>query len=199
MSQVYQADDFHQNIHPQQAPPQHNFNDPEDQFYYDYNKYNPAAGTKTRGQFPDARVSTSSIATGVIDFEDAHDGDPDHVAAVDDDFYGPTVNPLNQTNSNNSSSRPGTRTANRADENLRRYRTSDRKYNEELQRRLGARHLQMIALGGTLGVGLFLASGKALSVAGPLGSLLGYASMGIVVLCVMLSLGEMTALIPIAG
>lgn len=39
------------------------------------------------------------------------------------------------------------------------------------RRGLGQRHIQMIALAGTIGTGLFLGSGKALARGGPLGAL----------------------------
>ncbi|KAI9020123.1 amino acid permease-domain-containing protein [Phycomyces nitens] len=68
-----------------------------------------------------------------------------------------------------------------------------------LQRNLKARHIQMIALGGTIGTGLFMASGKSISMGGPGGALVGYAIVGILVFCVMMSLGEMAAYIPVSG
>ncbi|KAF3902643.1 hypothetical protein ABW20_dc0102517 [Dactylellina cionopaga] len=192
MSQIYSGD------HTQylnSSPPKHNFNDPDDEFQYDIQK---AYKNDVYHHPPNVRHSTTSVATGVIDYEDAHDGDPDRVGAIDDDFSHSTTYPLDQARSaSNHSNRPTRRFA--GDHNFRRWNGGNGEVNEELQRRLGARHLQMIALGGTLGVGLFLASGKALSLAGPLGALIGYTCMGFVVLCVMLSLGEMTALIPIAG
>lgn len=68
-----------------------------------------------------------------------------------------------------------------------------------LQRGLKARHIQMIALGGTIGTGLFMSSGSAISQAGPGGALVSYGLIGILVFCVMMSLGEMSALIPVSG
>ncbi|EPS38415.1 hypothetical protein H072_7846 [Dactylellina haptotyla CBS 200.50] len=192
MSEIY-AGDHTQYIN--SSPPKHNFNDPDDEFPYDIQK---AFKNDVYHHPPNVRLSTTSVATGVIDYEDAHDGDPDRVGAIDDDFSHSTTYPLDQARSaSNHSNRPTRRLA--GDHNFRRWHRGSGEANEDLQRRLGARHLQMIALGGTLGVGLFLASGKALSLAGPLGALIGYTCMGFVVLCVMLSLGEMTALIPIAG
>ena len=41
---------------------------------------------------------------------------------------------------------------------------------EKLQRKLGARHLNMIAIGGSIGTGLFLASGSTIANAGPGGA-----------------------------
>lgn len=71
--------------------------------------------------------------------------------------------------------------------------------NGHLQRKLKARHLQMIALGGTIATGLFLGSGSALARAGPVGALLGYIFIGTVVYSVMVSLGEMATYLPIPG
>lgn len=44
----------------------------------------------------------------------------------------------------------------------------------ELQRDLKERHVQFIALGGTIGTGLFLGIGGALATSGPLSLFLGY-------------------------
>lgn len=65
-----------------------------------------------------------------------------------------------------------------------------------LQRKLKKQQIQMIALGGTLGVGLFLGSGKAFSIGGPLGCFLGFLISGSIVLATMLSFAEMSTLIP---
>ncbi|CCG80921.1 putative Arginine transporter [Taphrina deformans PYCC 5710] len=68
-----------------------------------------------------------------------------------------------------------------------------------LKRGLKARHLQMIAMGGTIGTGLFIGSGAALSKSGPVGALIAYAWVGTLVYSVMLSLGEMATYLPISG
>ena len=68
-----------------------------------------------------------------------------------------------------------------------------------LQRKLRARHLSMLAIGGSIGTGLFVASGNAIYNAGPGGALLAYIIIGIMVYFLMTSLGEMTALIPVTG
>ena len=68
-----------------------------------------------------------------------------------------------------------------------------------LQRSISARQLSMIAVGGAIGTGLFLASGSAIAQAGPAGALLGYAIMGLAVYCMMQSLGEMATQLPIPG
>ena len=69
----------------------------------------------------------------------------------------------------------------------------------ELKRSLKARHLMMISLGGTIGTGLFLASGGAIHTAGPGGALVAYAVIGAMVFYLMTSLAEMAAYMPVAG
>ena len=69
----------------------------------------------------------------------------------------------------------------------------------DLHRGLAQRHIQMIALAGAIGTGLFLGLGSALQTGGPLGALLGYAAVGALVCAVMFALGEVTALLPVTG
>lgn len=69
----------------------------------------------------------------------------------------------------------------------------------QLSQRLEARHLNMIALGGSIGTGIFLASGYTISIAGPGGALTGYAIMALVVYFLMMSLGEMSTYQPHSG
>ena len=69
----------------------------------------------------------------------------------------------------------------------------------ELKRGLKSRHITMISLGGTIGTGLFLASGGAIATAGPGGTLLAYALIGVMVYFLMTSLGEMAAYMPTSG
>ncbi|OQE92063.1 hypothetical protein PENNAL_c0008G05588 [Penicillium nalgiovense] len=68
-----------------------------------------------------------------------------------------------------------------------------------LRQGLHQRHIQMIALAGTIGTGLFLTSGRAISRSGPLGAFLGYLVMGCVAGTVTLAMGEMGTLIPLNG
>ncbi|WP_196591523.1 amino acid permease [Pectinatus frisingensis] len=70
--------------------------------------------------------------------------------------------------------------------------------NVEMKRGLKNRHLQMIALGGSIGTGLFYGSAPALQAAGPSLSL-AYIVGGIIIFCVMRMLGEMVVDEPIAG
>ena len=64
---------------------------------------------------------------------------------------------------------------------------------------LNQRHIQMIALAGTIGTGLFLATGKALANGGPLGILLSYTIMGVLICGVVFSVAELSALVPLSG
>jgi amino acid permease len=73
------------------------------------------------------------------------------------------------------------------------------KESDHLKRALSARQVQMIAIGGTIGTGLFLGTGKSLATGGPASLLICYAITGAIVFITMLSLGEMAAFIPIAG
>ncbi|UVI32936.1 amino acid permease [Paenibacillus spongiae] len=70
---------------------------------------------------------------------------------------------------------------------------------KQLVRGLKARHMTMISLGGSIGTGLFLASGGAIHTAGPGGALLAYAAIGFMVYFLMTSLGEMAAYMPVSG
>lgn len=61
---------------------------------------------------------------------------------------------------------------------------------EQFTRRLKSRHIQLMALGGTIGTGLFLGSGKAINAAGP-AILLAYFITGIICFGIMRALGEL--------
>jgi AAT family amino acid transporter len=67
-----------------------------------------------------------------------------------------------------------------------------------LSRNLRNRHIQLIAIGGTIGVGLFLGSAKAIHDAGP-GLLLAYALGGLAIFFIMRALGELLTYRPVAG
>lgn len=68
-----------------------------------------------------------------------------------------------------------------------------------LRRQLKSRHLAMIAIGGSIGTGLFVASGATVAQAGPGGALLSYALIGLMVYFLMTSLGELAAFMPVSG
>lgn len=66
-----------------------------------------------------------------------------------------------------------------------------------LHRGLKARHISMIAIGGALGTGLIVGTGKALAQAGPGSLFISYLFVGLLVFMVMASLGEMAAWLPL--
>ncbi len=69
----------------------------------------------------------------------------------------------------------------------------------QLKRQLSSRMLNMIAIGGSIGTGIFLASGNAIHMAGPGGTMLAYLVIGVMVYFLMTSLGEMAAYMPSTG
>lgn len=68
-----------------------------------------------------------------------------------------------------------------------------------LQRHLKGRHLQMIAIGGSIGTGLFVGSGSALAHGGPASLIIAFCLIGIMLYCTVHALGEMAVLFPVAG
>ena len=68
----------------------------------------------------------------------------------------------------------------------------------ELQRGLKNRHIQLIAMGGAIGTGLFLGSAHVIQSAGP-SIILGYAIGGFIAFLIMRQLGEMIVHEPVAG
>ncbi|KAG6836723.1 hypothetical protein H0H93_004386 [Arthromyces matolae] len=76
--------------------------------------------------------------------------------------------------------------------------------NPMLQQKLRPRHLTMIAVGGSIGTGLFVGSGAALNVGGPAGVIICWILMGIMLINVTQAnrtqaLGEMCILYPVSG
>ncbi|WP_018608847.1 amino acid permease [Uliginosibacterium gangwonense] len=67
-----------------------------------------------------------------------------------------------------------------------------------LHRGLKNRHIQLIALGGAIGTGLFLGIAQTIKLAGP-AVLLGYAIAGLIAFFIMRQLGEMVVEEPVAG
>ncbi|BAE73740.1 Aromatic amino acid transport protein AroP [Sodalis glossinidius str. 'morsitans'] len=69
---------------------------------------------------------------------------------------------------------------------------------ETLKRGLKNRHIQLIALGGAIGTGLFLGIAQTIQMAGP-SVILGYAIGGFIAFLIMRQLGEMVVEEPVAG
>ncbi|PLR24538.1 aromatic amino acid transporter AroP [Pantoea endophytica] len=71
-------------------------------------------------------------------------------------------------------------------------------HGDTLHRGLKNRHIQLIALGGAVGTGLFLGSASVIQSAGP-AVILGYAIAGFIAFLIMRQLGEMVVEEPVAG
>ncbi|WP_343699901.1 amino acid permease [Chitinophaga sp.] len=76
--------------------------------------------------------------------------------------------------------------------------TIEQPQQQRLKRGLQNRHIQLIALGGAIGTGLFLGIGPAAVLAGP-SVILGYAMAGIIAFFIMRQLGEMVVEEPVSG
>ena len=74
----------------------------------------------------------------------------------------------------------------------------DSNNNHALKQKLSNRHIQLIALGGAIGTGLFLGLSHTIKLAGP-SVLLGYAIAGIIAFFIMRQLGEMVVEEPVSG
>ncbi|CAF0934661.1 unnamed protein product [Adineta ricciae] len=84
--------------------------------------------------------------------------------------------------------------------------TSEEDHNDEvkqesngLQRKLKSRHLQMIAIGGSIGTGLFVGSGLALASSGPGALILDFSIIGVMLFNVCMALGELSVVFPVSG
>ena len=69
----------------------------------------------------------------------------------------------------------------------------------KMERKLQARHISMIAIGGCIGTGLFMASGAVVSKAGSYGAVLTYALIGVIIYFLMASIGELATFYPVSG
>lgn len=69
---------------------------------------------------------------------------------------------------------------------------------QQLKRGLKSRHIQLIALGGAIGTGLFLGIAQTIQMAGP-SVLLGYGVAGVVAFLIMRQLAELVVEEPVAG
>lgn len=74
---------------------------------------------------------------------------------------------------------------------------SDYGADSELKRSLSTRHMTMIALGSSIGMGLWLGSGKSLVNGGPAALFIGYLLAGSIIWCVSHSIGELAIVYPL--
>ncbi len=70
---------------------------------------------------------------------------------------------------------------------------------QSLNKKLEARHINMIAIGGSIGTGIFIASGYSIAIGGPASAVLAYVLMSVIVYFLMTSLCEMSVYKPSSG
>ncbi|KAF2821172.1 hypothetical protein CC86DRAFT_359866 [Ophiobolus disseminans] len=70
---------------------------------------------------------------------------------------------------------------------------------DDLQRHLGNRQIQLIAIGGSIGTALFVSVGGALNSGGPLGMLIAYTGYSCIIALVNNSMAEMASFMPVSG
>lgn len=76
---------------------------------------------------------------------------------------------------------------------------ADREDGVALKRHLKGRHMQMIAIGGAIGTGLFVGSGSSLADGGPASVIIDYTLIGIMMFFTVYALGELAVSYPVAG
>ena len=81
------------------------------------------------------------------------------------------------------------------DEQKLAYRTAKSPLKQELK----GRHLTFLAIGGAIGTGLFIGSGTALRTGGAGGLVIGWCIMGTMIYSMVMALGEMAVVFPVAG
>lgn len=70
---------------------------------------------------------------------------------------------------------------------------------DDLQRHLGNRQIQLIAIGGSIGTALFVSIGGALNKGGPLGLLIAYTGYCFIIALVNNAIAEMASYMPVSG
>lgn len=68
-----------------------------------------------------------------------------------------------------------------------------------LKRSLKARHISMLAIGGSIGSGLFIGSGNSYASGGPAGVVISFGVVGLMLFAVMQCLGELAVRYPVSG
>ncbi|KAL2266755.1 hypothetical protein VTJ83DRAFT_6107 [Remersonia thermophila] len=123
-------------------------------------------------------------------------------AADDDDFdthWPHDHHHHHQNQSQNRSRRPSFAGSHRTERYYDLRSATSKTASTLLARELKGRHLQMIAISGSIGTGLFVASGRALSQGGPASLLVAYAIVGVMLWCTVQAMGEMAVMFPVAG
>lgn len=84
-------------------------------------------------------------------------------------------------------------------ESFHRRKENDKNRHNKLNQTMKGRHLHMIAIGGSIGAGLFVGTGGALNRGGPIALILCYMIIGIMMFNVVFALGEMAMMYPVSG
>ncbi|GAB1313438.1 Amino-acid permease inda1 [Madurella fahalii] len=70
---------------------------------------------------------------------------------------------------------------------------------DSLDRTMKTRHMHMIAIGGSIGAGFFVGSGRALSNGGPASLLIDFSIIGVMMFNTVYALGELAVMFPVSG
>lgn len=84
-------------------------------------------------------------------------------------------------------------------ESFKRRPDTEANRHNKLNQTMKGRHLHMIAIGGSIGAGLFVGTGSALRRGGPASLLIDYAIVGVMMFNTVMALGELALLYPVSG
>ncbi|KAK1753800.1 amino-acid permease inda1 [Echria macrotheca] len=84
-------------------------------------------------------------------------------------------------------------------ESFKRRPDTDANKHNKLNQTMKSRHLHMIAIGGSIGAGLFVGTGSALRKGGPASLIIDYMIIGVMMFNVVFALGEMALMYPVSG
>jgi amino acid transporter len=84
-------------------------------------------------------------------------------------------------------------------ESFKRRQDTDANRHNKLNQTMKGRHLHMIAIGGSIGAGLFVGTGSALRRGGPASLIIDYSIIGVMMFNVVFALGEMALMYPVSG
>lgn len=84
-------------------------------------------------------------------------------------------------------------------ESFKRRKQTDINRHNKLNQTMKGRHLHMIAIGGSIGAGLFVGTGGALATGGPASLVIDYLIIGVMMFNVVFALGELAIMYPVSG
>lgn len=145
-------------------------------------------------------MSNSDLEKDLKSHEKVHDHGTVQVSGIDDDYYDPSQESIWTRAGLNIESfkrAPGTTRGLVAHGDIPLELVAHD--NPLLQQKMKPRHLQMIAVGGSIGTGLFVGSGNALMKGGPAALIIAWVLMGVMLINVTQALGEMAIVFPVSG